>query len=57
MKTQNAILNQLSADLDVEQNLLMDEVMTASYLKSLFRSTMENWDNYSQLKDALAEIF
>ena len=57
MATQNAILNRLSADLEVEHNLLMEEVMTASYLKSLFRSTMENWDNYSELKDALAEIF
>jgi hypothetical protein len=57
MTSQNAILSSLSGDLFVEPDLIMEEVMTASSLKALFRATLEDFANYPKLRDALAEKF
>ena len=57
MTSQNTILSCLAGDLFVEPNLIMEEVMTASHLKALFRSTMEDFANYPRLRDTLAELF
>lgn len=57
MTNQDTILSCLSGDLFVEPNLIIDEVMTASHLKALFRSTMEDFTNYPRLRDTLAELF
>jgi hypothetical protein len=57
MKTQEVIINQLSADLFVEHNLIVEEILTASSLKALFRATAENWENYPRLREALAGKF
>jgi len=57
MTSQNTILNRLSGELYVDPNLIMEEVMTASNLKALFRSAMESEENYPQLREKLAELF
>lgn len=57
MKTQEIIINQLSADLFVEHSLIVEEILTASSLKALFRATAENWENYPRLREALAGKF
>jgi hypothetical protein len=57
MNTQNLILNRLAGDLYVEPNLIMEEIMTASSLKALFRSAMESEENYPKLRDRIAELF
>ena len=57
MTSQNTILSSLSGDLFVEPDLIMEEVMTASSLKALFRATVEDFANYPKLRDALAEKF
>jgi hypothetical protein len=57
MTNQDTILSCLSGDLFVEPNLIIDEVMTASHLKALFRSTMKDFTNYPRLRDTLAELF
>lgn len=51
------ILSRLAGDLYVEPNLIMEEIMTASSLKALFRSTMEDQENYPKLRDRIAELF
>jgi hypothetical protein len=57
MTSQNAILSCLAGDLFVEPNLIIEEVMTTSSLKALFRATMEDFSNYPTLRDRLAELF
>ena len=57
MNSQNLILSRLSGELYVEPNLIMEEIMTASYLKALFRSAMDSEENYPQLRDKVAELF
>ena len=57
MNTQSLILSRLAGDLYVEPNLIMEEIMTASSLKALFRSAMESEENYPKLRDRIAELF
>lgn len=57
MTSQETIINCLSGDLFVEPDLIVEEVMTASSLKALFRSAMEDFDNYPKLRDTLASHF
>jgi len=57
MNSQNLILSRLAGELCVDPSLIIEEVMTASYLKALFRSAMESEENYPQLREKLAELF
>lgn len=57
MRLENIILIRLAGDLYVEPNLIMEEIMTASSLKALFRSAMEDEENYPKLRDKVAELF
>lgn len=57
MRLENMILSRLAGDLYVEPNLIMEEIMTASGLKALFRSAMEDQENYPKLRDKVAELF